>query len=104
MFLTSHQGNQHFEQNVNIMKEWMALQGFEDILQILGSLYRDPDGRMDNYEPYYRKTSTHDWADLLLLEISVLLCSLLVKESLLYMYLSQLMSTFTNLSKSASSS
>ena len=71
MFLTSHQGNQHFEQNVNIMKEWMALQVFEDILQILGSLYRDPDGRMDNYEPYYRKTSTHDWADLLLLEITV---------------------------------
>ena len=40
------------EQNVNIMKEWMAFQGFEDILQILGSLYRDPDGRMDKYEPY----------------------------------------------------
>ena len=30
----------------------MAFQGFEDILQILGSLYRDQDGRMDNYEPY----------------------------------------------------
>ena len=40
------------KQNVNIMKEWMAFQGFEDILQILGSLYRDPDGRMDKYEPY----------------------------------------------------
>ena len=26
------------EQNVNIMKEWMEFQGFEDILQILGSL------------------------------------------------------------------
>ena len=34
------------------MKEWMVFQGFEDILQILGSLYRDPDGRMDKYEPY----------------------------------------------------
>ena len=50
------------------------------------------------------KTSTHDWADLLLLEISVLLCFLLVKELLLYMYLSQLMSTFTKLSKGALSS
>ena len=40
------------EQNVNNMKEWMAFQGFEDILQILGALYRDPDGRMDKYEPY----------------------------------------------------
>ena len=30
------------EQIVNIMKEWMAFQGFEDIHQILGSLYRDP--------------------------------------------------------------
>ena len=44
------------------------------------------------------------WADLLMIEISMLLCSLLVKELLLYMYLSQLMSTFTTLSKSASSS
>ena len=26
------------EQNVSIMKEWMAFQGFEDILQILGPL------------------------------------------------------------------
>ena len=26
------------EQNVNNMKEWMAFQGFEDILQILGAL------------------------------------------------------------------
>ena len=33
------------EQNVNILKEWMAFQGFESTLQILGSLYRDPDGR-----------------------------------------------------------
>ena len=40
------------EQNVNIMKEWMAFHGFEDIRQILGSLYRDPDGMMDKYEPY----------------------------------------------------
>ena len=40
------------EQNVNNMKEWMALQGLEDILQILGALNRDPDGRMDKYEPY----------------------------------------------------
>ena len=40
------------EQNVNIMKEWMAFQGLADTLQILGSLYRDPDGRMDKYEPY----------------------------------------------------
>ena len=30
------------EQNVNILQEWM---GFESTLQILGSLYRDPDGR-----------------------------------------------------------
>ena len=35
------------EQNVNIMKERMA-----GHLQIFGSLYRDPDGRMDKYEPY----------------------------------------------------
>ena len=34
------------EQYVSLMKD------FEDILQILGSLYRDPDGRMDKYEPY----------------------------------------------------
>ena len=34
------------------MKEWMAFQGFEDILQILGALYRDQDGRMDKYESY----------------------------------------------------
>ena len=40
------------EQHVSLMKEWMAFQGFEDILQILLSLYRDPDGRMDKYEPY----------------------------------------------------
>ena len=41
------------EQNVNIMKEWMAFQRFfEDIPETLGSLYRDPDGRMDKYEPY----------------------------------------------------
>ena len=50
------------------------------------------------------KTSIHDWDNLFSLEISVLLCSLLVKESLPYMYLSQLMSTFTKLSKSALSS
>ena len=30
----------------------MAFQGFEDILQILGALYRELDGRMDEYEPY----------------------------------------------------
>ena len=30
----------------------MAFQGFEDILQILGSLYRNRDGRKDKYEPY----------------------------------------------------
>ena len=30
----------------------MAFQGIEDILQVLGALYRDPDGRMDKYEPY----------------------------------------------------
>ena len=46
----------------------------------------------------------NDWADLFSLEISVLLCPLLVKELLLYMYLSQLMSTFTKLSKSVLSS
>ena len=40
------------EQNVNNMKEWMAFQGFEDILQILGALFRGPDRRMDKYEPY----------------------------------------------------
>ena len=40
------------ELNVNIMKEWMACQGFEDILQILGSLCRDPAGRVDKYESY----------------------------------------------------
>ena len=40
------------EQNVNNMKEWMAFQGFEDTLQILGDLCRDPDGRMDRYESY----------------------------------------------------
>ena len=40
------------EQNVNNMKEWMAFQVFEDILQYLGALRGDPDGRMDNYEPY----------------------------------------------------
>ena len=40
------------EQNVYMMMEWMAFQGFEDIHQILGSLYRDPDGRMDKCEPY----------------------------------------------------
>ena len=40
--------------------------------------------------------SYETWADLFSLEISVLLCSLLVKELLLYIYLSQLMSTFTN--------
>ena len=40
------------EQNVNNMKEWMTFQGLEDILQILGALYRDPDGRMDKYEQY----------------------------------------------------
>ena len=34
------------------MKKWMAFQGFEDILQILGAPYRDPDGRMDKYESY----------------------------------------------------
>ena len=44
------------EHNVNIMKGWMAIQGFEDILQIIGSLYRDPDGRMDKYEPYIKQT------------------------------------------------
>ena len=42
------------------------------------------------------KTSTHDWADLLLFRSVQLLCFLLVKELLLCMYLSQLMSTFTN--------
>ena len=31
------------EQNVNIMKEWMVFQGFEDILRILGSLYSNLD-------------------------------------------------------------
>ena len=51
-----------------------------------------------------RKTSIHDWTDLFSLEISVLLCSLLVKELLLYMYLSQLMSTYTKVSKRALSS
>ena len=40
------------EQNVNNMKEWMVFQSFEDILQTLGALYRDPDGRMEKYEPY----------------------------------------------------
>ena len=40
------------EQKVNSMKEWVAFQGLEDILQILGALYREPDGRMDKYEPY----------------------------------------------------
>ena len=30
----------------------MGFQGFEDILQILGALYRDPDGRTYKYEPY----------------------------------------------------
>ena len=30
----------------------MTFQGFEDILQIHGALYRDPGGRMDKYEPY----------------------------------------------------
>ena len=40
------------EQHVNNMKEWMTLQGFEDILEFLGALYRDPDRRMDKYEPY----------------------------------------------------
>ena len=59
--------------------------------------------QLDIYK-HVEKPSTHDWADLLLLKISVVLCSLLVKELLPYMYLSQLMSTFTKLSKSASSS
>ena len=45
------------EHNVNIMKEWMAFQGFEGILQILGSLYRDTDGRMDKYESYINTES-----------------------------------------------
>ena len=40
------------KQNVNNMKKWMVFQGFDDILQILGALYRGPDGRMDKYEPY----------------------------------------------------
>ena len=47
------------------------------------------------------KTSIHDWADLFSPAISMLLCFPLVNELLLYMYLSQLMSTFTKLSKSA---
>ena len=53
---------------------------------------------------HVEKTSIHDWADLFSPEISVLLCFHLVNELLLYMYLSQLMSTFTKLSKSALSS
>ena len=46
------------QQNVNNMKEWMAFQGFEDIFQILGALYRDPDGRMGKYEPYINTEGT----------------------------------------------
>ena len=50
------------------------------------------------------KTSIHNWVDLFSLEISMLLCSPLVRELLLFMYLSQLMTTFTKLSKRALSS
>ena len=50
------------------------------------------------------KASIHDWAELFSPEISMLLCFHLVNELSLYMYLSQLMSTFTKLSKSALSS
>ena len=50
------------------------------------------------------KTSIHDWADFFSPEISMLLCFPLVNELFLYIYLSQLMRTFTKLSKSALSS
>ena len=34
----------------HLIKEWMAFQGLEDILQILGSLFRDPDGTINKYD------------------------------------------------------
>ena len=45
-------GFEHLIKILDISEHNVAFQGFEDICQILGALYRDPDGWMDKYEPY----------------------------------------------------
>ena len=62
------------EQNVSNMKEWMAFQGFENILQILGALYRDPDGRMEKYESYINTEGKQTFLGRMISQKSCLKC------------------------------